>query len=148
MTGKQFHIIIWYLHVCSLVHQPSPNDNNYSPAYKIRYFQDALENRFNKLYNPGKNLILDESLICAFGRIKFKLIMFTKAACYGIKIYVVTDAETEFFLKVIIYSGTYTYSNNDNTDTLKNMKVVCERCKTFEGSHHTVLMIDFTLSFL
>ena len=36
-----------------------------------------------------------ETLICSFGRMKFKVVrIVTKAACYGIKVYVITDAAT------------------------------------------------------
>ena len=52
---------------------------------------------------------MDESLICAFGRIKFKVRIVTKVAWYGINIYVVTDVETALVLKVIIYTSKYTY---------------------------------------
>jgi hypothetical protein len=42
---------------------------------------------------------LDQTLIWAFGRIKFKVCIETKAARYGIKLYVITDAATAFVLK-------------------------------------------------
>ena len=86
---------------------------------------------------------LDESLICAFGCIKFKVRIFTKPAQYGINIYFVTDAETGFFLKVIIYTGEYNYYNNDNTDMLKTVKFVCEICNPFEVSYSTVFVGRF-----
>ena len=67
----------------------------------------------------------------AFGYIKFKFIILTKSARCGIKIYIVTDSETVFFLKIIIYTGKYTYANNNNTFMFKTVKVVCELCNIF-----------------
>ena len=46
-------------------------------------------------------MILDETIICDFGCIKFKVRIFTTSDRYGINIYVVTDRETLFVLKVI-----------------------------------------------
>jgi hypothetical protein len=62
------------------------------------------------MFIPGQQLSLDETLIWAFGQIKFKVRIVTKAAArYGIKLYVVTDAVTAFILKVVIYTGKSTY---------------------------------------
>ena len=66
---------------------------------------------------------LDDIVICAFGSIKFKVRVITKADWYGINIYVVTYAKTAFVLKVIIYTGRYTYFNNNNTDMMKTVKL-------------------------
>ena len=88
-------------------------------------------NRFNEFFVPVDSLILGESLIHSLGRIKSKVIIFTKIPRYGVKIHVVKYAETSFVLKLIIYTGKYTYYNNDNTYMLNTVKVVCELCKPF-----------------
>ena len=72
-----------------------------------------------------------------FFHIKSRVIIVTKTAQYGINIYVVINEETAFIIKAIIYTVKYTYDNNDNTDMLKTLKVVCEVCKTFEGQNCT-----------
>jgi NAD(P)H-flavin reductase len=61
--------------------------------------KDYLENGYNVLFIPGQQLSLEETLIWAFGRIKFKVHIVTKAAWYGIKLYVITDAVTAYVLK-------------------------------------------------
>ena len=88
---------------------------------------------FNKLFIPGDNLSLDETLIHDCFCEKFKFIIVTKKAWYGIKIYVVTDLETSFVLNVIFNTSKYNDANYDNTDMLKTVRVVCELCKTFGG---------------
>ena len=40
MNGKKFHNIIRYLHVCSLKEQPSMDQPDYSPGYKVKEFKD------------------------------------------------------------------------------------------------------------
>ena len=39
-------------------------------------------------------------------------------------------------------TGKYNYTNDDNTDMLKTVKVACEMCKPFEVSHCTIF-VDF-----
>jgi hypothetical protein len=92
------------LHVCDLNKQPNKSDPKYDLAYKVSELQQLLEARYKRLFIPGQYLSLDETLVCAFGRIKFKVRIITKSARYGIKLYVITDAVTAFVLKVIIYT--------------------------------------------
>lgn len=56
--------------------------------------------RFRECYVPAQGLSLDETLISAFGRIRFKVRIVTKAARYGITLYVLTEAVTGYVLNV------------------------------------------------
>ena len=67
---------------------------------------------------------MDKMLIRAFGCIKFKVRIVTKAACYGIKLYVITDAITAYVLRVVIYTGKSTYGSTEEQDKLKTVQVV------------------------
>jgi Transposase IS4 len=42
-TGKKFHTMLMYLHVCSLTGQPNVPDPDYSPIYKVREMLEYLE---------------------------------------------------------------------------------------------------------
>jgi hypothetical protein len=79
MSGRKVFNILWYLHCCPVQNQDHSADD-YNLSYKIAKVQDYLENRYLKLYVPGQQLSLDETLILAFGRIKFKVRIVTKAA--------------------------------------------------------------------
>jgi hypothetical protein len=85
MSGRNFFNILRYLHCCPVANQDHTADD-YDPAYKIAEVRDYLEARYIRLFVPGQQLSLDETLIRAFGRIKFKVRIVTKAAWYGIKI--------------------------------------------------------------
>ena len=95
MSGKKFTRMMRYLHVCALHGDPT---DEYNPTYKVSELLNYLEYRFEKLFVPGRQLSLDETLIQSFGRIKFKVQIISKSARYGIKIYVLTDAATAFVL--------------------------------------------------
>ena len=72
----------------------------------------------------------------------------TKAARYGIKIYVIADATTAYVLHVLVYTGQYTYLNtsNDSEEVKKTVKVVKELCKQYTGSHRIVFIDRFYTS--
>ena len=71
---NNLHRIILYINVCSIINKPSLNYYNWSPTYNIRDFWYYLKNISNKLFIPGDNLSLGETLIHDFVRIKFKVI--------------------------------------------------------------------------
>ena len=74
MWGRKIHQILRYLHVYSLYEQRRQNESgsNYDLVYKVKEMMDYLEERYIKLFIPGHNLSLNETLIRAFDRIKFK----------------------------------------------------------------------------
>jgi Transposase IS4 len=89
MSGRKFFTMLRYLHCCSM--EPQLVGEDYDPAYKVSEMKDNLENQYNVLFIPGPQLSLDETLIRAFSRIKFKVRIVTKAARYGIKLYVIMN---------------------------------------------------------
>ena len=143
MSGRKFYTILSNLHCCSVHHQPS--GENYDPSYKVAELRDMLEKKFAKLFVPGQQLSLDETLVRAFGRMKFKVRIVSKAARYGIKIYVITDAETAFVLKVIIYTGKATYGSDD-VDQKKTVQICCKLVEDYVGSHRTIYVDRFYTS--
>jgi hypothetical protein len=149
MSGRKFFTILRYLHCCSVENQ-DPTAEGYDPAYKVAEMKEYLEDRFTRLFLPGRELSLDETLIRAFGRIKFKVRIVTKAARYGIKVYVITDATTAFVLRVLIYTGKSTYQNplhlGLNEDRLKTVQVVNRLVEPFVGSHRVVYVDRFYTS--
>ena len=85
--------------------------------FRGKWASKNLEYHFNHLFMHGSFLSLDEYLVCEFGQMKFKVRIRTKLAHYGIKIYVVTYAETTYVLKSIVYiGGDMVYSSDTNVE--------------------------------
>jgi hypothetical protein len=90
---------------------------------------------------------LDETLIWAFSRIKFKVRIVTKAARYGIKLSVITDAVTAFVLKVVIYTGKSTYHKiSDQQEKKKTVQAVEQLVQPFVGTYRTFYVDCFYTS--
>jgi DNA polymerase III epsilon subunit-like protein len=146
MSGRRFFTILRYLHCCPVENQDRTAED-YDPSYKVAEVRDYLEDRYRRLFVPGQQLSLDETLIRAFGRIKFKVRIVTKAARYGIKIYVITDAATAFVLRVLIYTGKTTYyADSEAQAEKKTVQVVNRLVEPFVGSHRTIYVDRFYTS--
>ena len=144
-SGRKFNTMLRYLHCCSLDHQQLEGEE-YDPAYKVADLRDYIEKRSQSLFVPGQQLSLDESLIRAFGRMKFKVRIISKAARYGIKVYVITDATTAYVLKVIIYTGRSTYTEERGVDEKKTVQIVKALCQPFKDSYRTIYVDRFYTS--
>jgi DNA polymerase III epsilon subunit-like protein len=146
MSGRKFFAILRYLHCCPVENQDRTAED-YDPSYKVAEVRDYLEDRYMRLFVPGQQLSLDETLILAFGRIKFKVRIVTKAARYGIKIYVITDAATAFVLRVLIYTGKSTYyADSEAQAEKKTVQVVNRLVEPFVGTHRTIYVDRFYTS--
>jgi DNA polymerase III epsilon subunit-like protein len=146
MSGKRFGQMLRYLHCCDPSETGIGDDGEYDPSYKVGELMRALEERWNIVFVPFQELSLDETLLRAFGRMKFKVRIISKAARYGIKLYVVTDATTSFVLKVLVYTGKYTYQESTSASLKKTVQVVQQLVEPFRGSFRTVYVDRFYTS--
>ena len=119
MSGHKFGRILRYLHCCDPTKTGMNDNGEYDPLYKVGELMRALQARWDILFVPYQQLSLDETLLQAFGWMKFKVQIILKSARYGIKLYMVTDATTSYVLKVLAYTGKYTYQES----TSESMKI-------------------------
>jgi hypothetical protein len=66
MSGWKFFNILRYFHCCPPVANHDPTAEDYDPSYKIAEVRDYLETRYIQVFVLGQQLLLDETLICAF----------------------------------------------------------------------------------
>ena len=71
----------------------------------------------------------------------------SKAARYGIKVYVLTDAATAYVLRIIIYTGKATYSaETDSQSKMKTVQIVERLVEPFVGTFRTIYVDRFYTS--
>lgn len=132
-----------YLHCCDPDETSMSENGDYDPSYKVLEFKKELEKRWSELFVPHQELSLDETLLRAFGRMKFKVRIISKAARYGIKLYVITGARTSFVLGVLVYTGKFTYTESNTESTKKTVQVVQQLCEPFRGTFRTIYVDRF-----
>ena len=119
MSRNRFEDILRYLHVVD--NRSSPDSSaTHDRLWKIRPFIDRLLSTFKTMFEPGKQLSLDEAT-CAFkGRVSFRTYNPNKPNKWGIKIFEVCDAATGYCLSFDIATGESRTVYNIVLDLMQN----------------------------
>ena len=137
MNLKRFLKILQSISVCSLTN-PRGHEAGYHPIMKVSEFKEALEKRFQFLYEPGKNLSVDETLLRPYGQIGFKVRIVTKRSRYGIKMYVCTDAVDEYVLCTSMYTGGDRGDLMSESSFKKTTQVVLDLVNHYKGTYRGI----------
>ena len=72
---------------------------------KVRTVMSYLAERFRSVYTPKQELSLDEGTMPWRGRLSFKVFQKDKPDKYGIKLYLLAEAQTGFIFELEVYTG-------------------------------------------
>ena len=114
------------------------NDEDRDRLLKIRPLIDILQKRCRKVYQPGKNLSVDESLVLYKGRLHFKPYIKTKRARFGIKLYKLTSSDG-ITLDFLIYCGKGMFKEgNPNSGMPSTERIPTILMQEYFGKGHTL----------
>ena len=94
------------------------------PIYKIRYLLNNTRDKAQQLYQPSKQLSIDESLIAFKVRFIFIQYLSKKSSKFGIKFYVLAESKTGFMINWICFSGKIE-GNGSQTENIVNKLLEC-----------------------
>ncbi|KAF9422075.1 hypothetical protein HW555_002096, partial [Spodoptera exigua] len=129
ISGRRFEEVIRCLCVA---------DDQAKGERKVLDFIKTLNNNFQLIYGPSKELSTDESLILFRGRIFFRQYIKSKKARYGIKFYVLTTA-SGYILDMIMYRGKYASAETGK----KTQNIVLKLLEPYVFKGHHVFMDNF-----
>jgi hypothetical protein len=75
------------------------------PRHKINYYLERLSQNFQKYYELGQNLTIDESLLLFKGRNSMKFYIPMKPHKWGFKIHLLCDADTHYLYNMLFDPG-------------------------------------------
>lgn len=101
MSRNRYMLIMRALHFCQNL---EAGEEVPSRIYKVEQVLDYFNKRMQEVYQPSKNLSLDESMVLWRGRLVFRQFIKNKRHKYGIKLYMLTEPQG-LVLQVMIYSG-------------------------------------------
>lgn len=138
ISFKRFELILKYLHF-------SKNNDERSDGYedkirKIFLFVKIIIENFNKIYEPSKNLSLDELMIFWWERLIYRQYIKTKKQKYGIKFYELCTPEG-FVLNLLIHTCKEGLKNLKGGTFSK--KVVMHLAKNYLDKGHHLLYLVF-----
>ncbi|MGL5405382.1 MAG: hypothetical protein ACRDAX_01105, partial [Propionibacteriaceae bacterium] len=81
--------------------------NNSDRLILVRTVLDYIRERCSNLVIPGKNLSLDEGMMPYKGRLSIKVYNPKKPKKYGVKFFLITEANTGYVVDFSVYSGVF-----------------------------------------
>ena len=105
MTKNRFEELSRFLHFNNSEEEPPKTDPRFDRLYKVRPVLEYFNRKMLEVYQPGKNLSVDETMIAFKGRLAFRQYMPNKPIKYGIKVWVAADSSNGFALKQKVYLG-------------------------------------------
>ena len=126
------------------------NDNDQIPAAgtpgrdrlaKIRRLLEALTKRCLDLYDPHKNVAVDEAMIKFQGRSTIKQYMPKKCVKRGIKVWVLGDSENGYASNLQVYTG-----KEESAKKGLGSRVVKDLTRHLKDKHHHVFFANFFTS--
>ncbi|KAG8239644.1 hypothetical protein J437_LFUL019005 [Ladona fulva] len=82
MSRNRFQLLLWMLHFSN-----DEEDLENDRLHKIQPLLDKIVIKFHKMYNPGENICIDESLVPFQSRLIKKQYIPQKRHKYGVKLY-------------------------------------------------------------
>ena len=126
------------------------NDNKSDLLFKIRPYLNSVNLKFEKYYNAGKHLSVDECMIKFNGRLKFKQFIMNKPVKFGVKGFLMCDSKNYYCHKVEIYTGksksSIDYSATENLLINLTKNVVDNDRILYMDSYYTSTKISKYLS--
>ena len=122
MIRDRFYLILKFLHFNNN-NDPAydANDENRDRLHKLRPFLEMAHDRCKQVYQPGKCLSVDESLVLFKGRLYLKQYIRTKRACFGIKLCELTTSNG-ITLDLLVYCGKGMFYNDDEHSDMRTTK--------------------------
>lgn len=130
MSRDRFRAIYSCLHLNDNNHYITRGCENYDAFFKLRPYFDELCRLCEAHYIPDENLTIDEVTSGFRSRIDFKVYNKDKPIKYGMKMFMLCDAETGYALRMIPYTG----------DPNTVQEFVMRLMEPYLGKWHTVYM--------
>jgi hypothetical protein len=94
------------------------------------------------MYEPGENLVIDETIIGFRGRAPFRVFMPAKPKKFGLKVWMLVDPLTNYVYNMKLYTG----KPENGTETGLGEKVFRDQFEFFRRYFSLYLIISFFVS--
>ncbi|XP_072342411.1 piggyBac transposable element-derived protein 4-like isoform X1 [Scyliorhinus torazame] len=105
MSRDRFWKMNQYLHLRDNTGALDKSDPKHDPVFKVRSLMEIVRCHFAQCYRPKCELSVDEGMVAYKGRLYFKQYAPAKPTKWGLKVWMVCEAETGYCLNFNIYTG-------------------------------------------
>jgi hypothetical protein len=138
ITRDRFREISRYLHFVDNDTLPPRGSPGHDRLGKVRPVIDHLSSRFSDLYDPHREVAVDEAMIKFTGRSSLKQYMPIKR---GIKVWALADSHNGYFHYFQVYTG-----KEGSGEKQLGQRVVKDLTKHLKGKNHHVFFDNFFTS--
>lgn len=142
MPLTRFSWMLGNLHINDNSIMPGRNTPEFDKLYKIRPLLDALAVNFDKNFNPGPILAIDESMIKFKGRSSLKQYLPKKPVKRGYKLWMLAD-KSGYCLRFQLYTG----KSGPQVEVNLGERVVKELTSKLKGKHHTLYIDNYFVGY-
>jgi len=144
MSRDRFLLLLRFLHFADNT-TVNASDPNRDKLWKLRQFTELVRERCKKVYTPGRDLCVDESLLLFKGRLGFKQYIKSKRARFGIKFFQLCT-RSGIFLDFLIYSGDMTKELKMDGDFLISERIPITLIQPYLNKGHRLFLDNFYTS--
>ncbi|XP_065681354.1 piggyBac transposable element-derived protein 4-like [Hydra vulgaris] len=146
MSRTRFQLILKFLHFNNN-NDPNydVNDENRDRLHKVRPLIELIRDRCKKVFCPGQNLSVDESLVLFKGRLHFKQYIRTKRARFDIKLYELTTS-SGITLDFLVYCGKGMFYEDGNEDMPSTERIPAALMEPFLDKGHILFTDNYYTS--
>lgn len=149
MSRNRFFLIMKMLHFVDNETPVDPENHPQPKLWKIWPFLSSLLQNFQTSYVLERDISIDESLMLYKGRLSWRQYLPLKRARFGVKLFVLCEAESAYIWNLIVYTGKGTnIATRHERDTHLPMgtKVVLKLMEPLEGKGHCLTTDNFYTS--
>ena len=100
---------------------------NHDPLHKVRPIYEHLQQRFEEVYVPTKNIAIDEAMCAWRGRLRFKVYLKDKPNPRGIKFYQLCESGSGYVFRFEIYAEEPNVSNKPSDVVLRLLEPLLDK---------------------
>ena len=141
ITRDRFCDISRYLHFIENATLTPRGSPGYDRLGKVRPVIDHLSSRFSDLYDPHREVAVNEAMINFTGRSTLKQFMPMKPVKRGIKVWALADSHNGYFHKFQVYTG-----KEGSGEKQLGQRVVKDLTQHLKGRNHHVFFDNFFTS--
>lgn len=133
MSRNRFYLLLKFFHFSENEDENyNHNDENQDCFHKFQSLINSLREQFSSVYEPGKKLSIDKSLVLFKDRLHFWQYIRTKRAHFGIKLYELTTSDG-LTLDSLAYCGKGMFADNDINEDMPSTKRIPSVLMNFLG---------------
>ena len=136
MGRDRFKSILAFLHVNDNSLMIPREQDGHDPIHKIRPFVEHLQERFKAVYEPEREICIDEAMCPFKGRSRFKVYMKDKPTKWGFKFYEVCESTSGYVYRFEMFCQDRRLSN-------KPFDVVLRLLRPMLNKGHHVFMDNY-----